>query len=551
MNRLLQIYGIRESAKFNTVIVGIKIVVLLLFIFVGFAYINTDNWKPFVPENQVRFMVNDNERLIRVTSWHSQMILHLYDEAVSCACSSAVPPHWHLCPTAIITLATESRYPSIPQAPGVYGFSGILRGSAVVFFAYIGFDAISTATQEAKNPQVTVPAATLISLAVCTILYIVVGMVLTGIVSYKELNVPDPIAVALDAAGGDELRWLRPMVKIGAIMGLTSVVMVQILGQARIFYAMADDGLLPPIFATVHPKYKTPYVTTVVTGAAASIVAGLLPIDILGEMVSIGTLFAFTLVCAGVLVLRRTQPQLKRPFRTPWVPVVPLLGIITALAQMAALPGGTWLRLFIWMAIGALIYWFYGRKHAKPHAVRQAKLLGLRLPSSAQASGAGGLPMALVSSSSGAASGGIVAETPGPDGEWGSGGVAVIDAVTGLQSPTPASRGAGSAGMAGRDSLAGATDLVTQLNITRQSAAAAKAGTGVVAVASPLANVSAAQSADPSASTRLARVQTAMSTPAGAAVSATTTLPTAPAVVQPSPMSPFAGLHARSAPGAS
>lgn len=319
----LNVVGMRESATFNLIVVVIKVVVLIVFVCAGALYVQPDNWQPFVPP------------------------------------------------------ATDT--------PGIYGWTGIFRGSASIFFAYIGFDAISCSAQEAVNPQVSVPIATIASVFICTGLYIAVALVLTGLVPYAQLDVPDPIAVAVDAAGPG-LMWLRPVVKVGALLGLTSVVMVLIMGQARIFYAMADDGMLPAVFARVHPRFKTPWVTTIVTGLVASVVAGFLPIDILGEMVSIGTLFAFVLVNVGVLVLRWRSPELHRPFRTPWVPFVPIMGVLTAVIQMVALPGGTWLRLAVWLVVGALIYFFYSRKHAKPFELRRAALLGLRRPH-----GSGGL----------------------------------------------------------------------------------------------------------------------------------------------------------------
>jgi len=307
-------FGVSESAKVNSIIVVIKISVLLLFLIVGVTKVNVKNYSPFIPQN---------------------------------------------------------------EGQGIYGVSGIFRGAAVVFFAYIGFDAISTAAQEAKDPQRTVPLATLIALGVSTALYVAVSMVLTGMVSYKELNVADPIAVALDAAGGSELQWIRPVVKVGAILGLTSVIVVNLMGQSRILYVMADDGLLPSIFAKIHPRFKTPYVAVMATSGLAGILAGIVPLDVLGELVSIGTLLAFFLVCATVIVLRYKQPLLKRPFVTPFSPIVPALGMITALINMVSLPPATWLRLFIWLILGFIIYFGYSKKNAKPIAVRQARLLGL------------------------------------------------------------------------------------------------------------------------------------------------------------------------------
>ncbi len=301
---ILLIIGIQESSRFNNIIVVVKVAVVLAFIAFGAAYINRENWEPFIPT------------------------------------------------------MTE---------PGHFGWSGIVRAAGVIFFAYIGFDAVSTAAQETKNPKRDMPIGILGSLVICTVLYIAVSLVLTGIVSYKELNVPDPIAVGINAAGPG-LAWLRPFIKIGAIAGLSSVILVMLMGQPRIFYTMAKDGLLPPVFSAVHPKFKTPWLATIMTGAVAMLCAGLLPIGLLGELVSIGTLLAFAIVCGGVLVLRYTDPDIPRPFRTPLVPLVPLLGVGSCLYLMQALPIDTWARLIVWMAIGIAIYFGYGRKHSKLNA---------------------------------------------------------------------------------------------------------------------------------------------------------------------------------------
>ena len=223
---------------------------------------------------------------------------------------------------------------------------------------------MSTTAQEAKNPQKDMAVGILGSLAICTVLYILVSLVMTGLVKYTQLSVPDPIAVAVNAAGPG-LHWMRWPVKIGAIAGLSSVVLVLLLGQSRIFYSMGRDGLLPPQFAKVHPRFKTPYIPTIMAGILAIAVSGTFPVQLLGELVSIGTLLAFMIVCAGVMVLRYTHPNIHRAFRTPWVPVVPILGALTAFAQMASLPLGTWTRLIVWMLIGFVIYYFYSRKHSR------------------------------------------------------------------------------------------------------------------------------------------------------------------------------------------
>ncbi len=298
----LLVIGIRESANVNNIIVVIKIVVILLFIGFGLMYIVPENLTPFIPENT--------------------------------------------------------------GTSGQFGWSGIFRASGIVFYAYLGFDAISTVAQEVKNPQRDMPWGILGSLVICTVIYILVGFVMTGMVSYTSLNTAAPIAVAVDSAGA-ALQWLRTPIKIGAIAGLSSVILVQLLGQTRIFYSMSNDGLLPQSFGKVHKKFKTPYITTLITGFFAMIVAGLFPINLLGELVSIGTLLAFAIVCAGVLVLRYKSPELHRPFKTPLFPFVPIMGILSSIGVMIALPGDTWIRLIVWMGVGLLIYFFYGMRKSK------------------------------------------------------------------------------------------------------------------------------------------------------------------------------------------
>ncbi len=297
---MILILGIRESANVNTTIVFVKIGVVVAFIIAGIRYINPSNWTPFVPPNTGKF---------------------------------------------------ES-----------FGWTGVLTGAGVVFFAYIGFDAVSTAAQEAKNPRKDMPKGILGSLFLCTVLYILVSGVLTGIVPYQRLNVPAPITEGINATG---IYWMRYVINIGALAGLSSVMLVMMLGQPRIFWSMAGDGLLPPVFTKVHPRFRTPYITTILTGIAVAIAAGLFPISVLGHLVSIGTLFAFILVCAGVWVLRHTRPDVSRPFRAPFISLVAPAGIITCFLLMYGLPVETWERLAIWMVLGLVIYFLYSRRHSR------------------------------------------------------------------------------------------------------------------------------------------------------------------------------------------
>lgn len=268
------------------------------------------------------------------------------------------------------SLATANWHPFIPAnagSYGKYGWSGIARGAAVIFFAYIGFDAVSTAAQEARNPQKDMPTGILGSLAICTVLYILVAGLLTGVVSYTQLNVADPVAVGVNVTG---ISWGKFLVKIGAIFGLASVMLVMLLGQSRVFFSMAHDGLLWQWAGKIHHRFRTPWISSIVIGIFVALFAALIPVGILGELVSIGTLLAFVIVCAGVWVLRVTRPELHRPFKTPWVPFVPIMGILISGFMMVSLPLGTWIRLIIWLIIGMIIYFTYSIKHSRVQALR-------------------------------------------------------------------------------------------------------------------------------------------------------------------------------------
>jgi basic amino acid/polyamine antiporter, APA family len=261
-------------------------------------------------------------------------------------------------------LMATNWHPFIPPNNGFgqFGMSGIFRAAGIIFFAYIGFDAVSTAAQEAKNPGKDMPIGILGSLVICTVLYILVAGVLTGLVNYTYLNVPDPLAIGIDSTG---VRWGSLLVKLGALMGLTSTIVVMLLGQSRVFFSMSKDGLLPRLFSAVHPRFRTPWISTLTVGLFVAVLAASLPINVLAEMVSIGTLLAFVIVCAGVWIIRRRRPDLARPFRTPLVPLVPILGIVTSLAMMLSLTGVTWIRLAVWLMIGMVIYFSYSRHHSR------------------------------------------------------------------------------------------------------------------------------------------------------------------------------------------
>jgi APA family basic amino acid/polyamine antiporter len=303
---LLLVLGVKESASVNNVIVFIKVSVILAFIAIGVFYVNFDNLTPFIPEN---------------------------------------------------------------EGPGKFGMDGVLRAASVIFFAYVGFEAVSTAAAEAKNPQKDMPFGIIGSLLVCTIIYMAMAFVLTGVVHYSELNVPDPIAVAVDQIG---LGWFAFIIKIGAIMGLSSVMLVLLYGQTRIFYTMAKDGLLPGFIAKVHPKFHTPYLNTLLVGAAVSLAAGTMPISQLGDLVSLGTLCAFAIVCMSVLYLHYKEPNLVRPYSTPFKPFVPILGILFCGYLIAQMPWSTFVQLKLFFLIGVIIYVFYGRRHSLLAKANQA-----------------------------------------------------------------------------------------------------------------------------------------------------------------------------------
>jgi APA family basic amino acid/polyamine antiporter len=293
--------GVRESSRVNAAMVFVKVGVILVFVLGGISYIDTSNWSPYLPEN------------------------------------------------------TGVR--------GEYGFSGLMLGAAIIFFSYIGFDAASTTARETRNPARDVPLGILGTLVISAVLYVATAAVMTGLVHYSELNVEKPIAVALDAR--PELAWLGMFVEIGIIVSMTSVILMSLLGQPRILLSMAEDGLLPKAIAAVHERHRTPHVATIVTGVIAALFAGLFPLDILGELIVIGILLAFAVVCIGVLILRRTKPHLERPFRVPFAPVTCTLGAVVCLSMTYFLPGDTWLRLLVWSVLGFSIYAAYGFHHSR------------------------------------------------------------------------------------------------------------------------------------------------------------------------------------------
>ncbi|WP_295773264.1 amino acid permease [uncultured Mucilaginibacter sp.] len=297
---LLLIRGTRESAFINNLLVVLKVAVVLVFIAVGWGYINPANHVPYIPENTGKF--------------------------------------------------------------GEFGWSGVLRASGLVFFAFIGFDAVSTAAQEAKNPKVGMPVGIIGSLVICTILYVLFSHVMTGVANYKEFkDSAAPVAVAIAKT---PYAWLQKAIIVAILAGYTSVILVMLMGQSRIFYTMSKDGLVPKAFSSLHRKFQTPYKSNLLFAGFVSLFGAFVPVRVVGEMVSIGTLFAFVLVCVGVLVIRKTDPQLPRPFKTPWVPFVPVMGVIICVVMMLALPADTWLRLAGWMLLGLIIYMVYGKKHS-------------------------------------------------------------------------------------------------------------------------------------------------------------------------------------------
>ncbi len=312
---IILVKGIKESAGVNAGIVITKIAIVLLVIILGAFYINPANWHPFAP--------------------FGYSGLSLFGK----------------------TILGQTGPGGAPV--------GVLAGAAIIFFAYIGFDSVSTHSEEAKNPKRDVPIGIIVSLILCTILYIAVSGILTGMVGYNKIDINAPVSNAFGQVG---LVWAQFLISLGAVAGITSVLLVMMLSQARIFLAMARDGLIPTkFFGDVHEKYRTPWKSTILTGIFVSILAGFLPLRVLADLVNIGTLFAFVVVCAAVMIMRKTHPEAERPFRAPFVPLVPILGIIICAILMFSLPEENWFRLFGWLLIGLFIYYFYGRKHSIMH----------------------------------------------------------------------------------------------------------------------------------------------------------------------------------------
>ncbi|WP_182113884.1 MULTISPECIES: amino acid permease [unclassified Actinotalea] len=317
----LLIRGSKLSSRFTAVLVVVKIAVVLLVIVLGAMYINTANWSPFVPPAEPAPAAEGGGLM-------HQPIIQAF-------------------------LGLE---------PTMFGAFGVVAAASVVFFAYIGFDIVATTAEETRNPQRDMPRGILGSLAICTVLYMAVAAVITGMVPYGELNTAAPLAEAFSSLG---LTWAARLIALGAVAGITSVILVLMLGQSRVLFAMARDHLLPPGLARVHPKFGTPWLITVVVTACVAGLAGFVPLETLSELVSIGTLFAFAVVCIGVLVLRRTRPDLPRSFRTPGVPLVPILGVVACLWLMINLPLDTWIRFLVWMVIGLVVYMAYGRRRSR------------------------------------------------------------------------------------------------------------------------------------------------------------------------------------------
>ena len=293
--------GVSQSATANTIMVSLKVAIIVVFMVVGVRYVDPGNWHPYIPPNTGEF--------------------------------------------------------------GHFGWSGVLQGAAIIFFSYVGFDTASTTALETRNPQRDLPLGILGALVISTVLYVGMSAVMTGMVHYSKLNVDEPVAVALDAH--PQMAWLGTLVKVGIITGMTSVILASLLGQPRILLAMADDGLLPPAMSRCHPRFKTPHVATAVTGIGAALIAAVFPLDVLADLISIGILLAFAVVCIGVLILRKTRPDAPRPFRVPWAPFTCVLGTAVCLAMTLALSNATWIRLVIWTIVGMSIYAFYGYRHSR------------------------------------------------------------------------------------------------------------------------------------------------------------------------------------------